>query len=110
MLSYTYVIVSCPPLRDGTESTSKSVLVVPLHSLPSLANPKEARVSRATSPYRFARTLAQHPRAQGNLSSSVLRDLARHVARITQDGDDESPDRTGGFVGMILSRSLQPTE
>ena len=43
MLSYAYVTASCPPLRDGIESTSKSILVVPLRALPSLANPREAR-------------------------------------------------------------------
>jgi hypothetical protein len=47
---------------------------MPLHSLPPFANPREARASRASSPYRFARTRAQHPRAQGDPSSSVLRD------------------------------------
>ena len=75
MLSYAFVTASCPPLRDGIESTSKSILVVPLHALPSLADPREAHVSRASSPYRFARTWAQHPRAQGDSSSSVLREL-----------------------------------
>ena len=71
-----YGTASCPPLRDGIESTSKSIPEMPLHSLPSLANPREARVSRASSPYRFARTWAQHPCVQGDPSSSVLRDLA----------------------------------
>jgi hypothetical protein len=32
MLSYTYVTASCPPLRDGIESTSKSILVMPLRA------------------------------------------------------------------------------
>lgn len=50
--------------------------MMPLHSLLSLANPREARVSRASSPVSVARTWAQHPRAQGDPSSSVLRDLA----------------------------------
>ena len=71
-----YVTASCPPLRDEIASTSKSIPEMPLHSLPSLANPREARVSRASSPYRFARTWAQHPCVQGDPSSSVLRDLA----------------------------------
>ena len=53
MLSYAFVTASCPPLRDGIESTSKSILVVPLHALPSLADPREAHVSRASSPYRL---------------------------------------------------------
>jgi hypothetical protein len=81
MLSYTYVTASCPPLRDGIESTSKWILVVALQALPSLANPREARVSRASSPYRFARTWAQHPRAQGDPSSSVLRDFLKPLRR-----------------------------
>ena len=76
MLSYTYLTASCAPPRDGIESRSKSIPVMPLHSLPSLANPRAARVARASSPYRFARTWAQRPRAQGDPSSSVLRDLA----------------------------------
>jgi hypothetical protein len=61
MLSYTYVTASCPPLRDGIESTSKSILVVPLYALPSLANSREARVSRASSPYRQG--LPEHGRS-----------------------------------------------
>jgi hypothetical protein len=88
MLSYTYVTASCPPLRDGIESTSKSILVVPLRALPSLANPREACVSRASSPYRFARTWAQHPRAQGDPSSSVLRDLPGALRRRAHDLQD----------------------
>jgi hypothetical protein len=85
MLSYTYVTASCPPLHDGIESMSKSILVVPLHALPSLSDPREARVSRASSPYRFARTWAQHPRAQGDPSSSVLRDLPKPLRHRADD-------------------------
>ena len=43
MLFYTYATASCPPLRDGIETTSKSILVVALPAFPSLANPRETR-------------------------------------------------------------------
>ena len=127
MLSYTYVTASCPPLRDGIESTSKSILVVPRHALPSLANPREGRVSRASSPYRLARTWAQHPRAQGDPSSSVcvicLEPLGRRAddlqdgVAVHRRGDLSSSERQrpalawrSRSVGIAMSHRRQQTE
>jgi hypothetical protein len=75
--------------------------------------------------YRLARTWAQHPRAQGDPSSSVLRDCLEPLRRRAHDlqdgvavhrrGDLSSSERQrverrerGGPRGDLLSRSIPP--
>ena len=104
-----YVTASGPPLRDGIESTSKSIPVMPLHSLPSLADPREARVSRASSPVSVCQNTGRSILARGVTRRHpfcVIGPARRtnHARRVmTTD-----PDGTGGWLCIILSRSFPP--
>jgi hypothetical protein len=86
MLSNMYVTASCPPLRDGIESTSKSIPAMPLPSLPSLANPRE----HAYHEHRARTGLPEHGRSI--LARRVIR---RHPFCVIRPGASHESRKTG---------------
>jgi len=93
MLSYMYVTASCPPLRDGIESTSSSPIFIDPGDAAAFApiaceSQGGTRITSIEPRIGLPEHGAQHLHAQGDPSSSVLRDRpgASHASRKT--GDD----------------------